>query len=104
MLLDEVSHSEHCHSAELTDANWEAVLKTGTDDPDAPALPDETVWAIEVYAHDQSVLKSASAHARLTALTEQNVWSFPSGLRQDSRDQLVSCRWKIAREDEVRSL
>lgn len=37
---------------ELTDHNWEAVLRTGTDNPLAEALPASTIWVITVYGQD----------------------------------------------------
>lgn len=38
---------------DLTDDNWEAILRTGTANPLASPLPDDTVWVITVYGPDQ---------------------------------------------------
>ncbi|KAM0747490.1 hypothetical protein T439DRAFT_328729 [Meredithblackwellia eburnea MCA 4105] len=43
----------HPYAVDLTDKNWEAVLRTGTDNPLENPLPDDTVWAVLVHAQDQ---------------------------------------------------
>lgn len=37
---------------DLNDSNWEAVLRTGTVNPLASALPISTIWVITVYGQD----------------------------------------------------
>lgn len=57
--IDRVMASEnsalppHEFAVDLTDDNWEAILRTGTANPLASPLPDDTVWVITVYGPDQ---------------------------------------------------
>lgn len=38
---------------DLDDENWEVLLRTGTHNPLAEPLPEDTVWCISVYGKDQ---------------------------------------------------
>lgn len=45
--------SANLRSVDLTDENYEAVLRTGTPNPLAESLPSDTVWIVTVYGPDQ---------------------------------------------------
>ncbi|BGP12358.1 hypothetical protein JCM10213_002038 [Rhodosporidiobolus nylandii] len=42
----------HPYAVDLTDENWETVLATGTDNPFAQPLAEDTVWVITVFGPD----------------------------------------------------
>lgn len=44
-----------CHAVDLTDENWETVLRTGSTNPLGASLPDDTTWVISVYGPDMYV-------------------------------------------------
>ncbi|KAI5479234.1 hypothetical protein MNV49_003928 [Pseudohyphozyma bogoriensis] len=41
------------YAVDLTDDNYEAVLRTGTENPLAESLPDDTIWVVTIYGPDQ---------------------------------------------------
>ncbi|KAK4702222.1 hypothetical protein P7C70_g4002, partial [Phenoliferia sp. Uapishka_3] len=43
----------HPYAVDLTDQNWETLLRTGSDDPFGASLPDDTIWCVSVYGQDQ---------------------------------------------------